>query len=295
MSTRITQSMLSRSVLSDIQDVAERLQRTRERLASGKELTRPSDDPFRASRALAYRTEVAENVQHQRSIREANGWQTVTDTALRSIGDALLRVRELVVQGANGSTAAADRAVIAREVETLLDGMKNDANAQYAGRYVFSGTATLTAPYTLTDDAYHGDTQTIQREIGPGMQVGVNVVGSTVVGDASSGVIATLRQVVTDLQANDVAALSADIGAIDTVHAAVITARTEVGSRANRLEVAQGRLLELEEAIRGLMSENEDADMAKTYVDASTQQAVYQSALRVGANIVQTSLLDFLR
>ncbi len=44
-----------------------------------------------------------------------------------------------------------------------------------------------------------------------------------------------------------------------------------------------------------LLSKTEDADMAKTLVDASTQQAVYQSALQAGAKIVQTSLLDFLR
>jgi flagellar hook-associated protein 3 FlgL len=75
----------------------------------------------------------------------------------------------------------------------------------------------------------------------------------------------------------------------------VITARTEVGARTNRLETASSRLGELEEATTSLLSETEDADMAKTLVDASTQQAVYESALRAGANIVQSSLLDFLR
>jgi flagellin-like hook-associated protein FlgL len=34
--------------------------------------------------------------------------------------------------------------------------------------------------------------------------------------------------------------------------------------------------------------------MAQTMVDFSMQQAVYQSALHAGANIVQASLLDFL-
>ena len=35
--------------------------------------------------------------------------------------------------------------------------------------------------------------------------------------------------------------------------------------------------------------------MAKTMVDFSMQHSVYQSALQPGANIVQASLLDFLR
>ena len=37
------------------------------------------------------------------------------------------------------------------------------------------------------------------------------------------------------------------------------------------------------------------ADIAQTLVQVSEQQAVYQSALRAGAQIVQSSLLDFLR
>lgn len=62
-----------------------------------------------------------------------------------------------------------------------------------------------------------------------------------------------------------------------------------------RVSAADTRLAELEENARGLLSKTEDADMAATIVDYSMQQSVYQSALRAGAGIVQTSLLDFLR
>ena len=44
-----------------------------------------------------------------------------------------------------------------------------------------------------------------------------------------------------------------------------------------------------------LLSETEDADMARTLTDLTMQQAVYQSALKSGAQIVQPSLIDFLR
>ena len=43
-----------------------------------------------------------------------------------------------------------------------------------------------------------------------------------------------------------------------------------------------------------LLSNVQDADMAQTMTDFSMQQAVYESALRAGANIVQESLLNFL-
>ena len=39
--------------------------------------------------------------------------------------------------------------MIADEIDQLIDSVKSAANAQYAGRYVFAGTSTLTPPYSL--------------------------------------------------------------------------------------------------------------------------------------------------
>ena len=45
----------------------------------------------------------------------------------------------------------------------------------------------------------------------------------------------------------------------------------------------------------GQLSQTEDADIAETLIDLNSQTAAYQAALRAGASIVQTSLMDFLR
>lgn len=295
MSVRITQGMIVRNVLADINNVSDKLDRTRAKLASGKELTRPSDDPLLVGRALMYRSELASNRQYQRNIDEAESWHDASDSALASVGNMLLRARDLAVSGANGATDSASRIAMAAEIDQIIDGVKNEGNAQYAGRYLFAGTSTLTPPYATADDAFHGDTNAIQREIGPGVQLQVNTIGSAVIGDASGGVIKALRDLRSHLVANDVTGISSDLKTIDAAHDGLITARADVGSRSNRLEAAQARLGELEESTMSLLSKTEDADMAKTLVDASTQQAVYQSALQAGAKIVQSSLLDFLR
>jgi flagellar hook-associated protein 3 FlgL len=75
----------------------------------------------------------------------------------------------------------------------------------------------------------------------------------------------------------------------------VVNARSVVGALSNRLDTALSRLQQLQDASSAQLSNVEDADMAKTLVDFSTQQAVYQSALRAGANIIQPSLMDFLK
>ncbi len=297
MSGRITQVMTSRSILADLQTVANQLDQTQRKLSSGKELTRPSDNPFAVARALDYRAELAASAKHQDNVSEANSWQAITDVALANIGDLTQRARELVIQASNDTIGADGRAAIALEVGTLVESIKSAANAQYAGRYVLSGSATLTPPYTAGGaDTFNGNSDAVNREIGPGVQLQVNAVTATVIGDGSTGLIGALRQIEANLVANDGDALrNTDLAAITAANDALQNERAVVGARTNRLEAASGRLGELEEVSRRLLSNTEDADVAETLIRYSQQQSAYQSALRAGAQIMQLSLIDFLR
>ena len=304
MPTRITNSMISRSLLSDLNDVAERLSRTQQKLSSGKEITRPSDDPFAVSRAIALRGSLEATRQYQRNVGEATAFEDVTEQALSRMTDTVQRARELLVQGANDSNGPDARDAIASEIEALIDSLKQEANARYGGAYVFSGTQTDTAPYSLGgSDAYAGNSAAVAREIGPGVALTVNVPGIDVLGQgqpaADDKLLHVLRDVVDHLRGGTTADANAlrttDLKRLDANLGELTRIRAVVGATTNRLETADSRLQELEESSMKLLSETEDADMAKTLVEFSMQQSVYQSALRAGANIVQASLLDFLR
>ena len=54
-------------------------------------------------------------------------------------------------------------------------------------------------------------------------------------------------------------------------------------------------MTQIEETTISRLSDTEDADIAATLIDLNSQQTAYQAALKVGANILQSSLLDFLR
>ena len=304
MSTRITTNMISRSVLNDLNEVSQRLAKTQQRMSSGKQITRPSDDPYGTSRALSLRSDVAGTQQYQRNVGEATAWQSVTDSALSKITEAVQRARDLAIQGASDSAGQAARNAAAAEIDQLIESVKQEANASYGGRYVFSGTATDTPPYTVAGvDTYAGDTAAVAREIGPGVSVQVNVIGQSLLGDgqaaADGKLLNALRDLSDHLKSGTVANMNtlrtADIKALDTNLDAISQSRATVGATTNRLESADSRLQQVEESLTKLLSDVEDADMAKTYTDFSMQQSVYQSALRAGSNIVQQSLLDFLR
>jgi flagellar hook-associated protein 3 FlgL len=306
MSGRITNLMISRSVLTDLNDVSARLSKTQQKMSSGKEITRPSDNPYGTSRALTLRSDLDGVQQYQRNIGEAVAWQNITDAALSKINDAVQRARELTIGAATDSAGQAARSAAAQEIDQLIETIKGESNASYGGSYVFSGTKIDTKSYNLgspPDDAYKGDPGTVAREIGPGVSVTVNVIGKTVLGDGQASgdnkLLDVLRDITDHLRGGTTADGNAlrgtDLQRLDANLATLTQTRATVGATTNRLEAADARLQQVEETTTKLLSDTEDADMAQTLIDFSMQQNVYQSALRAGSNIIQQSLLDFLR
>jgi flagellar hook-associated protein 3 FlgL len=301
---RITQSMLDRALLTDLNGVQNRMSTIQRKLSSGKEINRPSDDPFGTSRAMSLRGELEGINQYKRNVDDSLAWLQTSDTAFASVSDVIQRARELALQGSSDVMDSTSRESLAGEIDQLVEAAKSHMNATYAGRYVFSGTATDTPPYSQgATDTYAGDGNSIAREIGPGVSVQLNAIGSDVLGDGQAAgdnkLLDVLRDIADHLRTNTAANRDAlrgtDLQRLDANFDELSRLRATTGALTNRLESAQGSLTQLQETTTGLLSNIEDADMAKTIVDYTTQQSVYQSALKAGANVMQTSLLDFLR
>ena len=305
MSGRITEGMLSRQLLTDLRTSTSRIASAQRDLASGVRLHNPSDDPLAAHSALRLRSELQGVVADQSSVSDAKGWVETTDIALNSLTEVVQRARELALQAGNGTMSAEDRRAIAAEVNQLIDMTKAAANATYGGRYVMAGSDTEAPPYAMgASDAYAGNNDPLARSIGPGVSIQINVTADTVLGEgdftdpADTGLLASLRKLAYDLE--NPAGNPADLGTVDLRRLdanlkQITTMRGSVGAVANRIDAAALRLKQSEEATTSLLSETQDTDVAKALIDLTTQQSVYQAALRSGSALVQPSLLDFLR
>ena len=219
---RITTSMVQRNVLADLNTLSNQLAKTQAKAASQKEITRPSDDPFKASQAMGMRSGIGANEQYIRTIQDSTGWMDSTESALASISDFVDRAHTLVLQAATDTSDADSRKAIATELTQIIEGIKQSANASYGGKYIMAGTAIDTPPYQLgANDAYQGDEAGLDpaiagivREIGPGVSMTINTVAREVLGDgqaaADNKLLHTLRDVVDHLNADDGASLRTD-------------------------------------------------------------------------------------
>jgi flagellar hook-associated protein 3 FlgL len=302
MSMRITQNMMATSLVGNLGSLHSRIADASQQLQTGKRINKPSDDPLGTQRALALSAQSDAIDQFQENVGEAQDWLQTTSTALQSITSLSQRVRDLTVQGANGTLNASDRAAIANEIDSLIDGVKSAGNATSNGIYVFGGTLTTTKPYTAgATDTYAGDTGTIARAIGPNVSLQVNTLGSDVLG---SGIVAgtsdgkllgTLRTIAADMRAGNQSGLSADLKTLDTNLDTVSAANATVGTSLNRVTQAQDSLSAMKLQTQSLLSNTQDADLAQAAVTLANEQSVYQAALKSGASVIQQSLLDFLR
>jgi flagellar hook-associated protein 3 FlgL len=306
---RITTSMVQRNVLADLNSLSEKLAKTQSKASSGKQITRPSDDPYNTARALGLRQNLSASEQYQRNITDAQGWQDATESSLGSLTDFVQRAQSLLIEGSTDSADQGARDSVADEIEQIIQGLKETANASYGDRYLLSGTATSTPPYKIgDDDAYQGDEAGLDptipgviREIGPGVTISINTVARELLGDGRANptdgkLLNTLRDISEHLRANDGAALRGADGAnLKRSLDDALKMRSRNGAMTNRLEAASSRLEQIRGAVTEQLSDTEDADIAKTIIEFNSQSAAYQASLRAGANIVQASLMDFLR
>ncbi|MGC4377977.1 flagellar hook-associated protein FlgL [Fictibacillus sp. Mic-4] len=293
---RVTQSMLTGNMLRNLSNSYERLGTYQDQLATNKKITRPSQDPVVAMKGMSYRTNLTEIEQYKRNFSEAYNWLESSDDALDKATSTLQRIRELTVQGSNGTYEENQKSAIATEIGQLKEQLISIANTQVAGKYIFNGNDTNNPPVTV--DASGKITAStnqneVKIELSKGIEIGVNINPTHVFSD---GLFKDLDNLINDLNSTSPSKPIGDyLKDIDNRINAVLGERADLGARTNRIELMEDRIDGQVVIANRILSDNEDADMEKVIMDLTTQESVLRAALGAGSRVIQPSLLDFLR
>lgn len=292
---RVTQQMLNQNSIRNMSQNLSRFEKINNQVSSGKLLHRPSDDPNGVSKAMNLKSTLAANTQFERNSNEAKLWMNETGQNIDSMVDAMQRVRELAVQGNNGTYSELDQTAMAAEIEELTERMRQLANAKVNGQSLFNGQNTGELPFPEKGSVAVDSTDLIAKTftIGEGIKIQSSVLPDELFGTAAddNNIFKTLQSISTNLKAGT----AIDLDKIDAGIDRLLTAGAENGVRQNRVEAVENRLLDSNLEFKSMLSKVEDIDYAEAMIKLTSEESVYQASLAASSKIIQPSLMDFLR
>lgn len=164
---RITNSMMTSNTKNNINLNKLNEDKVNTQMATGQKISRPSDDPVIAIRALRLNTNLSQlNQYHDKNIPDADAWMKVTETALSQTNAVFDRIKENLTTGASDTNTAEDRQKILQTLKGLRSEIYSAGNADYAGRTVFTGYRTGESLTFLSTDSDLDAEYDIYQELG---------------------------------------------------------------------------------------------------------------------------------
>ncbi|WP_067843229.1 flagellar hook-associated protein FlgL [Amphibacillus sediminis] len=301
---RVSQSMISNNMLSNISRSYGNLNKYMNQFSSGKKITRPSDDPFIAMKGMGYRSQLSNIEQYERNLSEAHNWLDNTDAALDETNNILHRLNDLAIQASNGTYDGDDRGNIAKEVDQLINQLLDVANTRVNDKYIFNGTDTSgefdedgnrVLPFLRNEDGTFVVSENENEfvlDLGTKVQVNLNPTEVF-----SEELFYDLQDFLTALEDETIADedLSGFIDIMQGHNDQALKARANIGARMNRVDLIENRLANQVISAKSMMSDNEDVDAEEVIMNLTMQEVIHRATLSAGARVLQPSLLDFLR
>lgn len=142
---RITNKIMQRNNLSNINTNKMYQNKLSTQMSTQKKINRPSEDPVVAIRSLRLRSNVTEITQYySKNIPDAESWLKVTEDALSKLSDVISNMAAQCTRGTNKPFTTTDRGTVLEQLKLLADEVYATGDADFAGRYVFTGHRTDT-------------------------------------------------------------------------------------------------------------------------------------------------------
>ena len=322
--SRITNSMLSMNYLSSMNTNLSNMQTLQKQLSSGKQITRPSDNPYTASRAIGLYSEIDANKQYNENIKDITNWLDTTDTALGQAGDLFNRVRELEVAAGNGAYKNNERTAIQDEIKQKVTQLSQILNTNFDGSFIFGGTKSTSKPVVLDASgsiayadkdgnaiaditvgagkiAYDQIKSDLNVEVSQGVLINYNKTATDVLQykdktGTTKNVMDVLNKIIGNLEpdAYDATVAGDCIEETDNIITNLLKNRAEVGAMSNRMESSQDKNEEENFNMTDILSKTEDIDFTEKTMQYSVMQTVYMAALQTGAKVLPKTILDYL-
>ncbi len=310
---RITSNMMTKDFLKNLNTNLTSLAKSQRQIATGKVMTRLSDDPVRLISSLQCRAKLSKLEHYKNALGAATDWLDQTESSVSELNDIVKTAYETAVRMSNDFLSSDDKQAAAALIGQLRDHALMLANSQSSDKYIFGGYNVDKKPFTvdgsgnilyngvdLTDaadpDLIDMASQNIEYEIGYDSTMKISITGAEFLGMGEDNLYTVLNNFYNALQSD---ANADEIGVfvekLAGAQTRTLTTQSKVGGMVNRLELLQNRYEHETLTYKERKSNLEDIDIAEAYLNYSLAQTVYNASLQVGTEIIQRTILDYIR
>jgi len=319
---RVSNKMMSRQFLSNLNKLYNDMAYSHKQVSTGKAFFKVSDDPINAVKSMDIKAELQRADLYESNIKQAVTVLDEQESAISHISDSLVNVQEVLQQASNETYNENDRKSMAEVVDATKENIISLLNKDYAGKYIFGGYNTSTTPITKGagvdgdgDKIYLYNRETIKSlsdtsdptidellsqsmdyNTGKGTKVDVSLSALEIVGSGDDNLFKLLDDISNKLRnPGDPGDLNEFLSDVTGYFDDLQVTRSSVGAKISNLNMLEDQIFENKNNLEELQSKVSEIDIEEAVIDYQTNQMVYNAALKVGANIIQPTLVDFLR
>jgi len=239
------------------------------RLSSGNRINRASDDAAGLAISERFKSQIRSYAQAERNAMDAISLLQTAEGAMNEITGVLTRIRELAIQGANGTLGSIERGYLDQEKTALIAEIDRIAQVtEFNGQNLLNGGGTgVVFEFQVGIDGTVND------------RIAVSVSDMTTATLGGGG----LSAISLSTQTGSRAALTNLDLAIDSVS----TARAALGVSQNRMVVTIANLGSTRENVVAANSRIRDVDVAEASADMTKYNILMQSGVAVLAQANQ--------
>ena len=194
---RISDNMMTNSILRGINANKSRMNEIQKQLSSGKRIHESSDDPFAFAKSARFKSIIERNDQYLRNINMSLGFVESTQIHLEDINNIIQDAKAKATQAADDSLNAENRDALAQEIDSMLVQLVSLANGNFDGDYLFNGNqvnGNVPFVYDVIKDEikFNGDViadidndswntnypQSMERNFGEHLEININISGN---------------------------------------------------------------------------------------------------------------------
>jgi len=293
---RITQKSIFSNFLRDINKNRSEMADIESELSSGLRVRKPSKDPvaFQSNRII--QENIRKNEQFQSNIESGLRQGRIAQQAMNGIVDNLVKIKEVMVKGANSSYGDNERENMADQISGIRKDIINTLNQNYGNRYLFAGTNSGSQPFQISGSSVTNNSNNKAPNIiaGDGIKIDISITGKDIADVNGQDLFTIIGDMEQALRDNNTQNINNLIPGTDDIIEHVSNLSSKLGDNINRMDFMDQQYESVKVTQKANSSELVDTNFAEAYSKLQKNQVSYESAMAVHSKMFENTLLNYL-